>query len=252
MPPGHFMMGPARCSHHSVAELMAEIHQLLRHPGEQPRSIFCLNAHVFNSAWTNPALAAHLRGFRVVAADGMAVVWAGRLLGQPMRERCNMTESFRAFLQDRSFGPTRAILIGGDDAMAGRAARAINAASAHLRVTDALSGYRPIEEYPALLRALPPADFILIGMGTPRSEALGHLLTAALPAPILWHVGGGTIQFYAGDLREAPAWMRRSGLQWLHRFLLEPRRLWRRYLLGNPLFAARVLRVALRPRPSST
>ena len=246
------MLGPVRCSRHSVSELLAEIRFLLRSPDARPRSIYCLNANVFNLAWSSPGLARCLNGFRIVTADGMAVVWAGRMLRQPMRERCNMTESFREFLEDRSFPPSTAILIGGDEVMAARAADAINAAGGHLRVTRALSGYRPIADYPALIRELPSPDFILIGMGTPRSEELGACLAAEFPRPILWHIGGGTVQFYAGCLREAPAWMRSAGLQWLHRLLLEPGRMWRRYLLGNPLFAWRILRIALSRRPAAS
>jgi N-acetylglucosaminyldiphosphoundecaprenol N-acetyl-beta-D-mannosaminyltransferase len=78
-------------------------------------------------------------------------------------------------------------------------------------------------------------------MGTPKSERVLHLASKLCPKAIIWHIGGGTVRFYAGTLKEAPAWMRRSGLQWMHRLALEPRRMWKRYVLGNPLFVWRIL-----------
>jgi N-acetylglucosaminyldiphosphoundecaprenol N-acetyl-beta-D-mannosaminyltransferase len=66
------------------------------------------------------------------------------------------------------------------------------------------------------------------------------------PEAIAWHIGGGTIMFLAGKLKEAPVWMRRSGLQWLHRLAIEPRRMWRRYLLGNVQFAWSILGARMR------
>ena len=78
-----------------------------------------------------------------------------------------------------------------------------------------------------------PVDFVFVGMGTPRSETVLDSLAELAPNAILWHIGGGTIGFYAGTIKEAPIWMRKSGLQWLHRLILEPKRMWKRYILGN-------------------
>ena len=72
-----------------------------------------------------------------------------------------------------------------------------------------------------------------------------------LEAPALIAVGAA-FNFHAGEVRQAPRWMMRSGLEWLFRLCMEPRRLWRRYLIGNPLFLARICRERMyvkRPKP---
>ena len=78
--------------------MLDEIRLLLCDRALQPRSILDLNAHIFNLAWTNEALRKSLDAARIVTIDGMAVVWACRLFGCEVRERCNSTEAFRAFI----------------------------------------------------------------------------------------------------------------------------------------------------------
>ena len=81
-------------------------------------------------------------------------------------------------------------------------------------------------------------------MGTPRTEQVAEAAAEACPGAIVWGIGGGTVRILAGTMREAPRVWRRLGLQWLYRLFHEPRALWQRYLIGNPLFAMRVLKAA--------
>jgi exopolysaccharide biosynthesis WecB/TagA/CpsF family protein len=79
-------------------------------------------------------------------------------------------------------------------------------------------------------------------MGSPKSEALISALKEKAVAKVLWHIGGGTFSFLAGADVEAPVWMRKTGLQWFHRLLRNPKQMAGRYLIGNPLFVFRVLK----------
>jgi N-acetylglucosaminyldiphosphoundecaprenol N-acetyl-beta-D-mannosaminyltransferase len=78
------------------------------------------------------------------------------------------------------------------------------------------------------------ANVLWIGLGTPRQDYVVHQLSARLAMPIV--PVGAAFDFWAGEVREAPRLLQGSGLEWLHRLASEPRRLWRRYLLGNPRF----------------
>ena len=109
MPSSSFMLGPIKCSTVSVPDLLNEIHELLVNRSESPRTINCVNAHIFNLAWEDRDLSEYLNRSRIVTADGMSIVWAARFLGLPIKERCNMTEAFRGFLQDISFPDTTAV-----------------------------------------------------------------------------------------------------------------------------------------------
>jgi exopolysaccharide biosynthesis WecB/TagA/CpsF family protein len=105
-------------------------------------------------------------------------------------------------------------------------------------------GFLPTPEYVRLAAGHRPS-LIVLGMGMPRQEEVARELRAALDHPCLIVCGGAIIDFLAGRTPRAPRWMRAVGAEWLYRLALEPRRLFRRYVVGNPLFIARALRLAL-------
>lgn len=231
-------LGPVPCSRCGIRDLL----DLIRDAQQQrrPLTINFVNAHLFNMAWSDLSFRERLARSDIVAADGMAIVWAARLFGARLPGRCNMTDSFRAYLADPESRPATALLIGGSEQEARDAKTAIERDGPHLRVLEAWSGFLAPDEYAARLTRAPETDFILLGMGSPKSEIVAERLRAAGSRAIVWHIGGGTVMFFAGRLVEAPKWMRVSGFQWLHRLLMEPGRMWRRYVVGNPLFIFRV------------
>jgi N-acetylglucosaminyldiphosphoundecaprenol N-acetyl-beta-D-mannosaminyltransferase len=104
--------------------------------------------------------------------------------------------------------------------------------------------YQPLdasEEEQAIerIRAARP-DVVWVGLGTPRQDLVVHRYREHLDVP--WVAVGAAFDFVAGTRRQAPVWMRHAGLEWLHRFAAEPRRLARRYLVGNVAFLAGLLR----------
>jgi N-acetylglucosaminyldiphosphoundecaprenol N-acetyl-beta-D-mannosaminyltransferase len=204
-----------------------------------------INAHIFNICWKDVTYRQLINSSDIIAADGMSIVWAAKLFGFTIPGRCNMTDTFRVYLSDRNSPASTAILIGGSDQDASKAAAAIQRDGPHLSITSFLSGYHTIPEYMTMLKKSDPPDFVLVGMGSPKSEQLIEAVHALWPGAIVWHIGGGTIMFFAGSLAEAPAWMRRCGLQWLHRLMIEPGRMWKRYIIGNPQFVFRVLKSAM-------
>ena len=250
--PATCRLGPVPCSTHTVAELLSDIRRLLSDRALAPRTIACVNAHIYNLAACDRQLQGYLNAARLVAADGLGLVWAARRLGIPVRERCNMTDAFHAFLADPAQPPTRAALLGCSPSEAASAAARIEAVSRHCRIVLAAGGYFDDAEYRQLLCRTGSPDLVLLGMGTPKSERLLTVAAEACPQAVVWHIGGGTIRFYAGALKESPAWLKAFGLQWLHRLWLEPRRMWKRYLLGNPRFVYSILRLAVSRRPSQT
>ncbi len=249
--PHEFNMGGVKCSTHTIPQLLEEVRALLERRYDQPRSILCVNAHIYNLAYNNVALRDALNNARVVTADGMSIVWLSRLWNAFVPERCNMTEAFRAFLQSTIMRPSTAVLIGLTQAEAERAAQRINAASNHCTVVKAYSGFLTEEEYAAIFASSDKVDFIFVGMSTPRTERTCELARRRCPESIVWGIGAGTIRIYAGTMKEASPFFRRHGLQWLHRLANEPSKLWRRYLLGNPLFLYRALRTSMFARRGS-
>lgn len=241
-----FPFGVVSCSPHTIRDLLAEFRVLLTDRTLTPRTILCVNAHIYNLACLDARLRDCLNASRLNLADGMAIVWAARLLGEGLRERCNMTEAYHAFLDEPGMPASKAILIGCSQAEANAAAAQANQTSRHCQIVAAYSGYLSDAAHREIFLNHRDIDLVFLGMGTPRTELTAHVAAEVCRQAIVWGIGGGTIRIEAGTMKEAPEKWRRLGLQWVYRLWEEPGSLWQRYLLGNPLFVLRMLGCAAR------
>lgn len=196
-------------------------------------------------AYEDATLRQILNTARIVAADGMSIVWAVRLFGTRILERCNMTEAFRAFLKSNRIPLNTGILIGLTEKEVLKAKKKIEDSSKHCRIIKSISGYLTENQYKQILTSFRDVDFIFLGMSSPRTEKICKIVESVCPRAILWHIGAGTIKIFAGKMKESPVFLRRLGLQWLHRLLCSPSSLWHRYLIGNPKFIFRIAKLWL-------
>jgi len=135
---------------------------------------------------------------------------------------------------------------GGGDGVPELLAERLTARFPGLRVAGTWSPpFRPLtpEEDEAVVERInrSKADLVWVGLSTPRQERWMAAHVGRLDAHALLGVGAA-FDIHAGLLAQAPAWMQRSGLEWLYRLGREPRRLWRRYLRNNPRFVVEILR----------
>ena len=110
-----------------------------------------------------------------------------------------------------------------------------------VRIAGVRDGYFTEEETDEVIRHIHEsrADVLLVALGAPRQEFwIDHHLVAT-GVPVALGVGG-LFDFYSGRLKRAPLWMREAGIEWLYRLIQEPRRMWKRYLIGNLVFVFRV------------
>ncbi|TML25261.1 MAG: WecB/TagA/CpsF family glycosyltransferase, partial [Actinobacteria bacterium] len=91
------------------------------------------------------------------------------------------------------------------------------------------------------------ANLLLVGMGTPKQELWVQRRAEQLDVDVLWTVGA-LLDYMAGRVPRAPRWLADHGLEWIFRLAMEPQRMWRRYLLGNPIFLSRVMHERQRAR----
>lgn len=186
-------------------------------------------------------------------ADGMPLVWAARLQGQPVPER--LAGSSLVFdLSERAAAEGRTMyFLGGAGDAASLAKDELEARYPGLRVVGTSAPWvqsPPTEDevqgIVAELRALGP-DLLLVGLGSPKQEELIHALRPHFPAT--WMIGVGiSFSFVAGAVSRAPVWMQKSGLEWVHRLLMEPGRLFRRYVIDDLPFAFVLFSDAVRRR----
>ena len=105
-------------------------------------------------------------------------------------------------------------------------------------VVSAHHGFDDVDAYVLLAQQLQP-ELIVLGMGMPKQEAVAAKITAS-GRPCLIVCGGAILDFLGGKVARAPQWIRRVGFEWLYRLALEPRRLFQRYIVGNPFFMFRM------------
>jgi N-acetylglucosaminyldiphosphoundecaprenol N-acetyl-beta-D-mannosaminyltransferase len=193
-----------------------------------------------------PALRDLVRDATLVVPDGMPLLWAARLRGDPLAERVTGSSLIFSLSSAAARAGLSIYLLGGSSGVPELAGVELARRYPGLRVagTDAPPvGFDKSPEGIALIRkrlcqAMP--DIVYVGLGFPKQERLIAELGPALPGT--WFVGcGAAIPFAAGTVPRAPIWMQRSGLEWVFRLFKEPRRLFRRYLLHDLPYAAQLL-----------
>lgn len=179
----------------------------------------------------------------VVAPDGMPLVWLGRKAKRSV-ERVYGPD-FMLELMAATGPRLRHFFYGGAPGVADEMAARLRERFPDLVVAGThspavVNGAQVLEDDVALVNAARP-DVVWVGLGHPKQELWMQTHRALLDAPVLAGVGAA-FDFHSGRKKEAPRWVKRSGLQWLHRLASDPRRLWRRYLVGNTRFVALLAR----------
>lgn len=187
--------------------------------------------HVLNNAFIN-------------APDGMPMSWVGWLQGHEQMDRVYGPDFMTNLCQRSVAKGYRHYLYGGQPGVAQDLKHALGQRFPGLLIVGTYSPpFRDLtpDEEDDLLADVQMArpDIVWVGLSTPKQELFMARYVNKLRVPLLIGVGAA-FDFHTGRLDEAPAWIKRAGLQWLHRLLQDPRRLWRRYLLNNPLFIWRI------------
>lgn len=210
-----------------------------------------VNANVSNlmarsARFARDVLAADLR-----YADGQSIVWAARLFGLHLAERIATTDLAEPLATRLAAEGRRLFFLGGAPGVGEAAAERLRATIPGLQVRTS-DGFRGPEATERILQEIREfrTDVLLVGLGDPAQldfvvanrDRLGSITVLTC---------GGLFDWLSGRMRRAPRWMIRSGLEWFWRLMIEPRRLFRRYVIGNPRFVARMLVLRLRRVPSA-
>ncbi len=180
-----------------------------------------------------------IKSCAIVSADGQSVVWASRLLGDPLPARVagiDLMHRLLGLAEEKGYG---VYVLGARRSVLERAISELRRHHPRLRIAGYRDGYFADAESEEVARQIreADADILLVAMSSPRKEYWLAKHGAATGVRFVMGVGGA-IDVVAGETRRAPAWMQRAGLEWLFRLLQEPRRMWRRYLYTNTRFAA--------------
>lgn len=197
----------------------------------------CLNISVRDIGYR-----AVLHDADLVLPDGIGIKVATRIQGVGLRENVNGTDMFPRLCERAAREGTPIYLLGAREGVARAAADAVSATYPGLRIVGTHHGYvageeeRVVDEINAS-----QARILLVAMGVPQQELWLARMRSRLAPTVLMGVGG-LFDFYSGRIPRAPLWVREVGMEWAWRLAQEPGRMWRRYVIGNPLFLMRVWR----------
>jgi len=208
-----------------------------------------LNAAKIVAASKDQDLTDIIRSCHLVSADGMSVVWASRLLGVPLPERVAGIDLMTRVIELAAQDGAGIYLLGAEQKVIQTVASALRAQHRTLRIAGVRDGYwaGDREVVDAIRRARP--DYLFLGIPSPRKEFWLQKWLPELSVGLVMGVGG-SFDVLAGARRRAPQWAQNVGLEWLWRFAQEPRRMWRRYLVGNTQFLRLLLAELVRSRAS--
>lgn len=182
----------------------------------------------------------------LVVPDGVPLLWAARFLQTPLKGRVNGTDLFEKLCAIAASRELKIFLLGGRPGAADNAAKILQARHSGLQIVGTYCppyGFESNTAELALINAQikdAAPDILFVGLGAPKQENWIYANYQQLKVPISIGIGV-SFEMVAGMVKRAPVWMQKSGLEWLFRLIVEPKRLWQRYVVGNPLFIWLVL-----------
>ena len=206
-----------------------------------------VNINTVNHASREPWLKEYINNSLFTYCDGVGVLLGARILGERIQERITLADCVDELCVRLEQLEVRVFFLGASDETVKKAVNAVESRFPRLRVCGSAHGYFDLSNGIDIQRQINKAkpDIVFVGMGMPRQEAWIRKNAKDVNATLFWSAGA-LFEFLAGTRKRCPRWMSSSGLEWLFRLCQEPARLWRRYLVGNPVFLARIILRRLR------
>jgi len=184
----------------------------------------------------------------IIQADGQAVIWASKFLGKPLKERVAGIDLVYRLLEMASENGFRIFFFGAKEEVVKRVVDVFSAQYGESIIAGYRNGYFKIDEETEIANKIVKsgAQILFVAITSPIQE---HFLARnnKILRTVNFKMGvGGSFDVIAGKTKRAPLWMQNNGMEWFYRFLQEPKRMWKRYLVGNSKFILLVLKEKLR------
>lgn len=211
--------------------------------------VYYANAHTMVTAANDERLEKALDHTDMLLADGSGVRWGSALVGTPLTYNLNGTDLVPALCEAGAKQGLSVFLLGANPGVAKEAADNLAKTYPGLVIADTRNGYFADDQIDDVLEEIRNANphILLVAMGVPKQEVWIDEHAGQLPNITCMGVGG-LFDFLAERVPRAPLWLRRTGCEWVWRMMMEPRRLWKRYVIGNVFFLGLVAASAFRPK----
>ncbi|MDP4289945.1 MAG: WecB/TagA/CpsF family glycosyltransferase [Bacteroidota bacterium] len=211
-----------------------------------------INAHCYNLAQGDPEYLHALRSSDVLLPDGISIVLAIRwLTGKKLRKIAG-DDLFRWEMERMDAMGGKVFFLGSSERILLMIQKKVAKEYPHIKLKTYSPPFKPlftIEDNLEMVTAINAfiPDVLFVGMTAPKQEKWSYANLNELKAHHICCIGA-VFDFYAGTIKRAPAWIIRIGFEWFYRLIKEPRRLWRRYLVGNTKFSFAVIKEFLNQR----
>lgn len=233
-----------------TGEAMEIITTFLRQEkARQARAVFFANVHSIQLAKKKHKFLDSLNRADLVLPDGSGLKLAGRLFGRPIRENLNGTDFTPKLLRKAEQEGWSVYLFGSGPDVVRQCCAVLKREYPRLEIAGCAAGFLTADQEQKMIEEIRKKrpHLLLVGLGSPRQEEWIMQYGPQLPVCVCMGVGG-LFDFIAGKFRRAPLWMRRLGIEWIFRFLQDPKRKWDRVFVEIPEFLITVLVKALLPR----
>ena len=202
-----------------------------------------LNANKINLMQDDVELTKIVNQSQLINADGASIIWAGKQLGIPINERITGIDLFVKLIKIANDRHLKIFLFGGKQEVIEKVSAHFMKEFPSLEIVGIRNGYFTKEQEPEIVEQIVKsnADMLFVGFSSPQKEFWINRNLNKLNIPLSMGVGG-SFDVVAGVVKRAPVWMQKHGLEWLFRFIQEPRRMWKRYFVGNIKFIALIYR----------
>jgi len=219
----------------------------------KPRQHVVVNVAKIVEMKNDPRLREIVSSCDLINADGMPIVWASRLLGNPLPCRVAGVDLLQELVRLCAEKGYRPFFFGAREWVVEKVAEKFRAMYPQLCVAGYRNGYYSEVEEPEIAEMIrdSKADMLFVGFSSPMKEKFLNKWTPHMKVPFSMGVGGG-FDIVAGKTTRAPKWLQDIGLEWFYRVLQEPRRMWKRYVKTNPAFVFMVLKAYARKLSKSS
>lgn len=227
---------------YSMAETLDAIKEAIRTKRQIHHVV--VNAGKMVAMQKDPELRESVNQSDLINADGQAVVWASRLLGKPLKERVAGIDIMENLVTEAAREGFKIYFFGAKEAVVSKVVSTYKMRFGEEIIAGYRNGYFAKEEEAEIAMRIGQsgADILFVAISSPTKE---HFLyrNRDLLKNVHFIMGvGGSFDVVSGLVKRAPAWMQRAGLEWFYRFIQEPGRMWKRYLVGNTTFVYLVLK----------
>lgn len=221
----------------SMDETIAIVEEIIRK--RVPTQHVVINANKINLMESDQVLRDIVNSCPLINADGASILWAARKLNIPLEDRVTGIDLFLNLVELASRKGYKIYLFGAKQEVVEKVKNVFQRKYPDLQIAGFRNGFFTEEDEPEIVRdmANSGADMAFVGFSSPKKEYWVNKYIDQLNIPFVMGVGG-SFDVVAGVTNRAPLWMQKHGLEWFYRFIQEPRRMWRRYIIGNAQFIA--------------